>query len=145
MEIFSPEMRVVFVESVRCFYPILTKIRTRRKILVKASGRKFCANPFSGPETVTYRTPDMTMLLAHRCALPLQKQNKGRKVKFESVREHAVKAHGGKDVQRLSFLTLALDGSEWSALRLGHLTSGLNEWEERWAPEPAWTLPITEI
>ena len=64
---------------------------------------------------------------------------------FESVRERAVKVHGGMEVRCLVFLTLALDGSEWSALRLGSLTSGLSEWEEGWAPKPAWTLPRTEI
>jgi hypothetical protein len=77
--------------------------------------------------------------------LPLQKQDKGRKVKFESVREYPVKARGGMEVQWLSFLILALDQSEWSALSLGRLTSGLIEWEERWAQKPAWRLPITEI
>jgi hypothetical protein len=34
----------------------------RRKILVKTSGRKFCANPLIGPVTVTYRTPDMGII-----------------------------------------------------------------------------------
>jgi len=100
-----------------------------RKSIVKTFGQKFCANPFSGPVTVTYRAPDMTMFLAHRCELPLQKQNKGRKLKFESVCEHAVKDRGGMEVQCLSFLILALDGSERSALRLGRLTPGLNERE----------------
>lgn len=64
----------------------------------KIFGAEFYTNPFSGPITVTYSAPNMTMLLAHRCEFPLQKQNKGRKVKFESVREHAVKAHGGMEV-----------------------------------------------
>jgi hypothetical protein len=89
--------------------PDFNQIRICRKILVKTVGRKFCANPFSGPVTVTYRTPDMAMLLAHQCELPLKKQNKGRKLKFESVREHEVKAHDGMQVQCLSYLTLALD------------------------------------
>jgi hypothetical protein len=100
-----------------------------RTSLVKTSGQKFCANPFGGPVTVTYSVSDMTMLLAHRCELLLLKQNKGRKLKFESVCEHVVKDRGGMEVQCLSFLILALDGIERSALRLGRLTPGLNERE----------------
>jgi hypothetical protein len=51
----------------------------------------------------------MAMLLAHRCELLLQTQNKRRKLQFESVREHVVEAHLGLEVQCPTFLTLALD------------------------------------
>jgi hypothetical protein len=38
--------------------------------------------------------------------------------------DHAVKAHGGIEVQLHSFLTSALDGGEWSTSRLGRFTPG---------------------
>jgi hypothetical protein len=46
-------MRVVFVYTVRYFYRILTNIGMYRKILVKISSQKFCANLSSCPLTVT--------------------------------------------------------------------------------------------
>jgi len=44
------------------------------------------------------------------------------------------------------FLTVALDGHEWSVLRLSHWTETpvSTEQEVRWAQQPAWTFWIRE-
>jgi hypothetical protein len=41
---------------------------------------------------------------------------------YETFLCHALKAHGGVDVQLHTFLISALDGVEWSASRPGHFT-----------------------
>ena len=49
--------------------------------------------------------------------------NNGLKVKLV-VHMHDLKAHGWAKVELHSFLSLAPDGGEWSASRLGRITPG---------------------
>jgi hypothetical protein len=61
-----------------------------------------------------------------------------------------MKANMGVEVQPHSFLTMALDGGEWSASQPGHFTPSkeplvATEQEAEWAPEPVWTLQRSKI
>jgi hypothetical protein len=66
-------------------------------------------------------------------------------INAKAVPLHTMKALGGKEYSSYSFLTLALDGGEWSASRPGRaLVPGKGPpvpivQQAGWAPEPVWT------
>jgi hypothetical protein len=47
------------------------------------------------------------------------------------IKHHAMKVYGGLEVCFLTFLTSALDGSEWSASHPGHFTNDIH-WRRGW-------------
>jgi hypothetical protein len=52
---------------------------------------------------------------------------------------------GGERYSSYSYLTSALDGCEWSALRPGRALPPVPIWQEAgWAPEPVWTQGLEE-
>jgi hypothetical protein len=51
----------------------------------------------------------------------------------------AMKAYGGVDIQLHPFLTLLIDGGEWSDSHLGTWSLVPTELEAGWASEPLWT------
>jgi hypothetical protein len=57
------------------------------------------------------------------------------------IKQYAMKAYGGMDIEIHIFLSSALAGGQWSDSRLFRFTPGKEPpvpigWEDRWAPEP---------